>query len=116
MEELQNNSKSDEPDDLNQIINSPEFKDLVRKRTSISVILTIIICVVYFTFLLIIAFDKELLANKIGENITLGLPVGVGLIIFTWLITGFYVYWSNHSYDKNVLNLKKKFSQERSTQ
>jgi uncharacterized membrane protein (DUF485 family) len=116
MDEQQNNSKTEDTIYFNQIINSSEFKALVKKRTTISVILTVIICVAYFKFLLIIAFNKEILAYKITDNITLGLPVGVGLIIFTWLITGFYVFWSNKYYDKSVSSLKHKFEQGRSAQ
>jgi uncharacterized membrane protein (DUF485 family) len=106
MEDQQNNSKNDNLAHFNQVIASLEFKDLVRKRTTVSVTLTVIICTVYFGFLLIIAFDKELFAYKIGENMTLGLPAGVGIIIFTWLITGFYVYWSNRYFDQDILKLK----------
>ena len=47
------------------------FKNLVSKRLKFSLTLTIIMLIVYFGFILVIAFYKELLAVKIGEHLTL---------------------------------------------
>ncbi len=81
------------------ILNSEKFKDLVKKRLTVSITLTVIILVVYFGFILTIAFYKEFLAIKIGEHLTLGLPIGIGVIIFAWLLTGIYTRWANRNYD-----------------
>jgi uncharacterized membrane protein (DUF485 family) len=62
--------------------------------------------VVYFGFILLIAFNKEFLATKIGEHLTIGLPIGIGVIIFAWLLTGIYIRWANSSYDKSVRELR----------
>jgi uncharacterized membrane protein (DUF485 family) len=62
--------------------------------------------VVYFGFILSIAFFKEFLSLKIGEHITLGLPIGIGIIIFAWILTGFYTRWANQKYDKSVRELR----------
>jgi uncharacterized membrane protein (DUF485 family) len=90
----------------NETINSPKFKQLVVKRWLYSLILTITILSVYFGFILIIAFNKELLALKIGKHLTLGIPVGLGIIIFAWALTGIYVFWANRYYDKSVSEIK----------
>jgi uncharacterized membrane protein (DUF485 family) len=63
---------------------------------------------VYFGFILTIAFNKEILASKINDGLTLGIPVGLGIIILAWLLTGVYVRWANNHYDKKVEELKKK--------
>lgn len=89
-----------------EILESKKFKELVKKRLRVSLSLTALILIVYFGFILTIAFYKEILAIKIGEHITLGLPVGIGIIIFAWLLTGVYTRWANRHYDKAVRELR----------
>ncbi len=91
---------------IKAIIESSEFKELVSKRWSISLILTAIMLIVYFGFILLLAFDKSILAQKIGEHITLGIPVGLGVIVIAWLLTGVYVKWANTTYDAEVRKIK----------
>jgi uncharacterized membrane protein (DUF485 family) len=91
---------------VKEILDSKKFKDLVKKRLKVSLSLTALMLLVYFGFILTIAFYKELLAIKIGEHITLGLPVGIGIIVFAWLLTGFYTRWANRDYDKSVRELR----------
>jgi uncharacterized membrane protein (DUF485 family) len=93
---------------VRDIINSEEFKSLVRKRIAVSSVLTVIMLVAYFGFILSIAFYKELLSFKIGEHLTLGLPLGIGLIVFAWLLTGYYTRWANQSYDQKVRDLRNR--------
>lgn len=91
-----------------KILQSPQFKKLVTRRWAVSISLTLIMLIVYFGFILIIAFKKELLATKIGEHLTLGLPIGLGVILFAWVLTGIYVNWANTKYDQEVNNIKTK--------
>lgn len=93
---------STKSDKAQEIVNSEKFKKLVKKRLSVSLTLTAVVLFVYFGFILTIAFYKELLAYKIGEHLTIGLPIGIGIILFAWLLTGLYTRWANHSYDKSV--------------
>lgn len=99
-------------EDVRRILESEKFQALVRKRVRVSLTLTIIMLTVYFGFILVIAFDKQLLATKIGEHITLGLPIGIGIIIFAWLLTGVYTRWANSSYDVSVRELKQQITNE----
>lgn len=91
---------------VKEIIESEKFRDLVKKRLSVSITLTIVILLVYFGFILIIAFNKEFLSTKIGEHLTLGMPIGIGIIVFAWLLTGVYVKWANDKYDSKVRELR----------
>lgn len=93
---------------IHEIINSESFKRLVKKRIAVSSILTVIMLVIYFGFILSIAFYRELLSYKIGTYVTLGLPIGIGLILFAWLLTGYYTSWANRDYDKEVRELRNK--------
>ncbi|MBL0173920.1 MAG: DUF485 domain-containing protein [Ignavibacteria bacterium] len=95
-------------EDVRAILESKEFKSLVRKRVSVSLVLTAIMLFVYFGFILTIAFNKEALSTKIGEHLTLGLPIGIGIIIFAWLLTGLYTRWANSSYDTSVRALRNR--------
>jgi uncharacterized membrane protein (DUF485 family) len=57
--------------------------------------------VVYFGYIASIAFNKPFLAQPIGNGVTtLGIPIGMGVIIFTIVITGIYVRRANGEYDK----------------
>ncbi len=97
---------------VQEIVNSESFKKLVSKRLSFSLTLTVIMLAVYFGFILVVAFYKEILAVKIGEHITLGLPIGIGIILFAWILTGVYIRWANKSYDKSVRELRNKVLQK----
>ncbi|HOJ05468.1 MAG TPA: DUF485 domain-containing protein [Bacteroidota bacterium] len=97
-------------EDIKGILESETFRALVRKRVSVTLTLTIVMLVVYFGFILTIAFNKELLAAKIGEHMTIGLPIGIGIIVFAWLLTGVYTRWANSSYDRSVRELRKKIT------
>jgi uncharacterized membrane protein (DUF485 family) len=91
---------------VKEIISSDKFKSLVRKRLMVSISLTIIMLIVYFGFILAIAFNKESLAFKIDEHLTIGMPIGIGIIVFAWLLTGAYTRWANNAYDKSVRELR----------
>lgn len=89
-----------------EILASNEFKTLVSKRWTVSLLLTIVMLSIYFGYLLLIAFKKEVLSMMIGHNLTLAIPVGLGIIISAWAMTGVYVFWANDKYDNAVSNLK----------
>lgn len=85
-----------------EIINSQEFKALVATKASVSTILSVIMLGVYFGFVLVLAFDQGLLARTLGPGMSVGLPVGLGVILLAWLLTGVYVFWANDKYDSAV--------------
>lgn len=93
---------------IHSILESDEFKTLVAKRWSVSLILTALMLAVYYGFILLLAFDKTYLAQKIGEHLTLGIPVGIGVILFAWIVTGIYVVWANGYYDSTVQQIKNR--------
>ena len=83
-----------------RIARSPEFKQLVHERTRFGWILTILMLVVYFGFIGLIAFDKALLAMKVGGGTaSLGLFMGVFVILFAFALTGVYVARANTRFD-----------------
>ena len=83
-----------------RIASHPKYQELKAKRTSFGWWLTLAMMVVYYGFILLVAFNKELLSQRLGEGVmTVGIPVGLGVIVFTIVITAIYVKRANGEYD-----------------
>ncbi len=79
----------------------PSYQQLKARRSSFGWWLTAAMLVVYYGFILLVAFDKPLLASRLGEGVmTLGMPIGLGVIVFTIVITGIYVRRANNEFDR----------------
>ncbi|MCE4222215.1 DUF485 domain-containing protein [Methylobacterium sp. C25] len=85
---------------LERVTSNPTFQTLVSERTRFGWILTILMLVVYFGFIGLIAFDKQLLATKVSGTASLGLFLGVGVIVFAFILTGIYVTRANTRFDR----------------
>lgn len=85
-----------------KIYADPEFHELEQKRGRFSWFLASIVFLTYFTFILIIAFSPEIFAIPISDNsvITWGIPVGIFVIVLSFLLTGVYVYRANGEFDR----------------
>jgi uncharacterized membrane protein (DUF485 family) len=92
------------------ILNDPDFKDLSSQKFTISIILTILELALYFGFIGLIAFNKPFLAQKLTSGVatTIGIPIAVGTIIGSWVLTGIYIWWANKKYDVLVNKVKEK--------
>jgi uncharacterized membrane protein (DUF485 family) len=83
-----------------KIQNHPKYAELKKARDGFGWQLTIIMLVVYYGYIALIAFNKAYLGQPIGAGVTtLGIPLGMGVIVFTILITGLYVQRANSIYD-----------------
>jgi uncharacterized membrane protein (DUF485 family) len=89
-----------------QIVESKEFKHLVSRRWKVSMFLLTLLFVTYYGYILLVATNKELVSQKIGDVTTLAIPLGVGAIVIAWVLTALYVVWANRSYDPEVERLK----------
>ncbi len=91
-----------------RIAEHPKYQELKRKRTAFGLWLTLAMLVVYYGFILLVAFNKPLLATRLGEGVmTLGMPLGLGVIVFTILITGIYVNRANNEFDRLQAEINK---------
>ena len=80
---------------------NPKYQALKRKRSSFGWWLTLLMMVVYYGYIALIAFNKEFLSQKLGAGVTtIGVPIGMGVIIFTIVITGIYVRRANSEFDE----------------
>src|SRR5688572_405792 len=93
------------------LLDDPEFRAMARAKDRISLILTSITLVIYFGFIFLLAFNQklgDLIGRKITENVTLGMPLGVGVILSSFILTGIYVRWANGRYDAMVRAIRER--------
>lgn len=84
-----------------RILNNPKYAELVRKRSSFAWLLSVVVLVIYYGFIMIIAFAPKFLGTPISEGgvATIGFPIGVGVILSAIALTGVYVYRANTEFD-----------------
>ena len=90
-----------------EIIQSAEFQALVATKGAVSAVLSVIMLAVYFGFILVLAFNKQILGTVLGPGMSLGIPVGLGVILLAWVLTGVYVFWANDKYDSAVASIRE---------
>ncbi len=81
---------------------NPKYHELKRKRSSFGWSLTLLMMVVYYGYIALIAWNKEFLSKPLfsdGSVTTIGVPIGMGVILFTIIITGIYVRRANTEFD-----------------
>jgi len=89
-----------EADLAQRIAANPKYQELKARRTRFGWLLAILMLIVYYGFILLVAFDKPFLAQRLGAGVTtIGMPIGFGVIVFTIVITGIYVRRANSEYD-----------------
>jgi len=101
-------NKSSKSHTTEEILEDSDFKSLSSQKNAISITLTILELVLYFGFIALIAFNKPFLAKKISGAISIGIPIAVGTIVLSWILTGIYIFWANSTYDVLVKKVKEK--------
>ena len=98
-------------DDLvRRIASHPKYHELKSKRTSFGWWLSLAGMIAYYGFILLVAYNKPLLATKIGAGVTtLGMPIGVAVIVFTIIITWIYIRRANSEFDSLTEQIVKEF-------
>lgn len=95
-------------DRLARVAADPRYHHLVRSRARFTWVLTGIMLVVFFGYILLIAFNKEFLATPIGDGATsIGIPIGLGVILVGIGLTGVYVRRANSEFDPLVRSLQE---------
>ncbi|MEH3121913.1 MAG: DUF485 domain-containing protein [Sphingomonas phyllosphaerae] len=85
----------------------PRYRELVRRRGRFTWALTGVMLVAYLGFILLIAFDKPLLAQPIGAGVTsIGIVLGFAVIVLAILLTGVYVRRAARDFDPLVAALR----------
>ena len=89
------------------------LRALAAQRLRIAVTLTIAMVVMYFGFILLIAYGRSLLATLVTPGLTLGILLGALVIVVSWLLTYLYVRWANTHYDVALRQLQDETSARR---
>lgn len=86
---------------IQKIKSDPNYQELVSKRNGFAIKLSIAMLVVYFTFILTIAFNPSALGTPLssGSVTTIGIPIGISVIIFAFILTGIYTKRANGEFD-----------------
>ena len=93
---------------VERIKNNPSYQKLVAVRSSYGWAMTAIMLVVFYGYILLVAFDKPLLATRLGTGVTTwGIPIGIFVIVFTVIITGVYVLRANKQFDDLTEQIRK---------
>lgn len=88
-------------DVLKRVQQNPKFAELVHKKTTFGWTLSIVMLAIYYGFILILAFAPKSLGATIGGGVTtLGMPVGVLIILSAFVLTGVYVRRANTEFDQ----------------
>ena len=100
-----------EDDLVRKISTHPKYLELKAKRTSFGWWLTLAMMVVYYGFILLVAFNKQFLSQRLGDGVmTMGIPIGFGVIVFTIVITGIYVRRANSEFDELTADILRDVS------
>jgi uncharacterized membrane protein (DUF485 family) len=91
---------------LSRIVNDPRFQELVAKRSRYAWTLAVVMLAIYYGFILVIAFAPAVLGQPLapGAVTTVGIPVGIVIIVAAFVLTGLYVRRANSEFD--ALNQK----------
>lgn len=85
----------------------PTIQSLARARWRIALSLTGAMVLLYFGFILLIAYAKPLLAHQIVPGLSVGILLGALVIVASWLLTWVYMWWANRHYDPVLKQLKQ---------
>ena len=93
---------------IERIATDPDYERLRSRRLRFGWTLTILMLIVYYGFIMLVAFGKETLATPIGNGVmTWGIPIGFGVILFTIVVTAIYVMRANSEYDELTERIKR---------
>jgi len=84
-----------------------ELERLAAARGRLAAGLTLFVVALYFGFVLLIAFAKPLLAQRVAPGLSLGILLGALVIALSWLSTLVYVRWANRRYDAALDALRR---------
>jgi uncharacterized membrane protein (DUF485 family) len=86
---------------LDRVTANPKFHEFIAMRSRYSIIMAIVSAAAYYGFILLVAYNKEFLAAKVsaGATMSVGVPLGVGVILFTIILTWIYVRRANSEFD-----------------
>ena len=87
-------------------VQSSDLRDLARRRWRVAIGLSAVMVVIYFGFILLVAWDKDGLGALIVPGLSVGIVLGALVIILTWGVTWIYVRWADAHVDGEIKRLR----------
>ncbi len=79
---------------------------LAAQRWRFSISLTVAMMVIYFGFILLIAYNKKLLGMLIAPGLSLGIFLGALVIVAAWVLIYIYIRWTNNYFDRKISRIR----------
>jgi uncharacterized membrane protein (DUF485 family) len=93
---------------VDRIENNPKYQELVSKRNSFGIKLGVFVLVMFYAFILTIAFNKEVLAVKIGDGLTtIAFPIALAILVISFITTLIYVKRANGEFEDLTNEIKE---------
>lgn len=93
---------------VERIQSNPKYQQLKQTRSRYGWTLAILMLIVYYGYTALVAFDKSFLAKPMGDGVTtIGIPIGMVVIVFSVIITGLYVRRANKEFDALTRDILK---------
>ncbi len=97
---------------IEKIKNNPSYQELVKRRSAYAWKMTIAMLVVYYAFILTIAFAPQVLGTSMGGVMTIGIPIGIFIIFFSFIMAGLYTRRANTEFDDLSNKVKEELKEE----
>ena len=93
---------------VERIESNPKYQELVSKRNGFGIKLGIFVLVMFYAYILVIAFNKEILATKIGDGVTtIAFPIALAILVISFITTLIYVKRANGEFEDLTNEIKK---------
>jgi uncharacterized membrane protein (DUF485 family) len=97
---------------VREVLDSAEFRGLVARRWRISMLLSALLFVLYYGYIILIALNPQLLSRRVGGATTVGILLAAAVIAGAWVLTAAYVVWANSHYDPSVARLRRRIRED----
>lgn len=98
---------------IEKVKNNPKYQELINSRSSFAWKLAIVMLLIYYAFIMIIAFSPSTLGTPLGDGVTtVGIPVGIVIILIAFVLTGIYSSRANKKFDSLIKEIKEDMRKE----
>lgn len=95
------------PEEFHRVQQSPEFADLKKTFRSFAFPMTAVFLAWYLVYVLGSIFAKDLMMTHVFGNVTVGILIGLGQFVSTFLITWLYIRHANKNVDPRAQALRE---------
>lgn len=88
-------------DRVENIMKNPKFQELVRKKSQLSWSLSFIMLAIYFSYIYLVSYHPDFLHQSLsGGATTIGIPLGISVIVGAFILCGIYAWRANGEFDR----------------